>query len=166
MLIKILIILLFAGTIQAQDSSTGTVTEPVLIEPTTTQIYINEVKDRIKDFSRTEKISELNKELAKNPNEEIGQPFLNQKVSLIEEIKRIKSGSNKCKTIIYPRYEVDKSTGMGMGEGGFALPGVLLLITAVIAIIMFVPFPWNIILIGLGTAWIARRAYLKKKRKK
>lgn len=89
--------IIFVGLLYA---STGTVTTE-LLQPTTFQIFM----ESIKDFDIDEQFVEIEKELAKNPDEKTGQSLLNMKVNIIEEKKRIRTGSNKVKTIIYPKYK-------------------------------------------------------------
>ena len=90
--------LLFVGIVYA---STGVPVISVIASPTTAQIVV----DNIKDLGIGEKIDALNKELKKSPDVETGQILLNHKTGLIAKIKRLLSGSNRHKTLNYPKYK-------------------------------------------------------------
>lgn len=123
--------IIFAVLVYASSSETY-----VAPAPSATEVIINDIKS----LSDEEKLVTLDKELAKNPDVVTGQPLLNYKINLIQEGKRIRSGSNKAKTIVYLNYVQKSTSGLevitstdtgGLGEGGFSVVELLLRIAAI-----------------------------------
>ena len=96
----IILILLFLPIIVLGDS-TETVITPDLIPPTTFQLIMEDINQL---STNIDKIEEIGKELAKNPDIITGQSLLNCKTYLEIEMKHEKQGRNYFGYIGYPVY--------------------------------------------------------------
>jgi hypothetical protein len=103
MIIKILFLLFLPVLIFGDEISDSTTT--VVVPPTTAQILIDGIND-FADYS--DKLNEVNKELAKNPDEVTGQSLTDYKANIIIEEKHRKQGKNYIGYINYPVYKRKK----------------------------------------------------------
>lgn len=97
----IIILLLMFLPVLVLGNSTGTISG--ITSPTTAQIIIEEA-DSFIDFE--DKLNEINRELAKNPDKITGQALTVYKTNIIVEERHRIQGRNYTGYIHYPIYEV------------------------------------------------------------